>query len=66
MRKEDWEALKELKNDESIIIKEADKGRAIVLMDSAHNEQMIYKQLEVKKADPSCDKKTNDGKQCIH
>ena len=43
LSKDDWQALKELKNDESIVIKEADKGGAVVLMDSAHYEQMIYK-----------------------
>ena len=48
LSKDDWQALKELKNDESIVIKEADKGGAVVLMDSAHYEQMIYKQLEDK------------------
>ena len=62
MSKDDWQALKELKNDESIVIKEADKGGAVVLMDSAHYEQMIYKQLEdkntYKKVNPSCDNKT--------
>ena len=41
LSKDDWQALKELKNDESIVIKEADKGGAAVLMDSAHYEQMI-------------------------
>ena len=37
-----------MKNDESTVIKEADKGRAVVIMDSAHYEQVIYKQLEDK------------------
>ena len=62
MHKEGWQALKELKNDESIVIKGADKGGAVVIMDSVHYEQMIYKQLEdkntYKKVDPSCDNKT--------
>ena len=61
MSKEDWQALKELKNDESIVIKEADKEGAVVIMDSDHYEQTIYKQTEdqttYKKIDPSCDNK---------
>ena len=48
MSKDDRQALKKLKNDESTVIKEADKGGAVVIMDSAHYEQMIYKQLEDK------------------
>ena len=48
MSKDDWQALKELKNEESSVIKEADKGGSVVLMDSVHYEQMIYKQLEDK------------------
>ena len=48
MSKDDRQGLKELKNDESAVIKEADKGGAVVIMDSAHYEQMIYKQLEDK------------------
>ena len=51
-----------MKNDECIVIKETDKGRAVVIMDSAHYEQMVYKQLEDKnthkKLDPYCDNKT--------
>ena len=47
MSKEDWQALKELKNDESIVIKEADKEGAVVIMDSDHYEQTIYK-LKIK------------------
>ena len=46
LSKDDWQTLQELKNAESIAIKKADKGRAVVLMDSAHYEQMIYNQLE--------------------
>ena len=43
--KEDWQALKELKNDETVI-KEADKRRGVVIMSSVHYDQVIYKQLE--------------------
>ena len=62
MSKEDWQALKILKNDESIVIKEADNGEAVVIMDSVDYEQMIYKHIKdknaCKKVDWSCDKKT--------
>ena len=51
-----------MKNDESIVIKEADNGGAAVIMGSVHYEKMIYKQLEDKntyvKVDPSCGNKT--------
>ena len=59
--KEDWQALRELKNDKIIIIK-ANKGWTVDVMDSVHYEQRIYKQLEdkntYKKVDPSFDNKT--------
>ena len=48
MSKDDWQVLRELKNDETIVIKEVDKGAAVVLMDSANYKQMSYKQLEDK------------------
>ena len=48
MSTEDWQALKELKSDERIVIKEVDKGGANVIMDSVYYEQMIYKQLKDK------------------
>ena len=58
MGKKYCQALKELKNDETNVVKEADKG---VIMDSEHYEKMIHKQLEdkntYKKVDPSCDNK---------
>ena len=37
-----------MENYESIVIKEADKGGAFVIMDYADYEQMIYKQLKDK------------------
>ena len=44
------------------VLKEADKGGAVVIMDCVHYEQMIYKQLEdkntYKKVDPSCNNKS--------
>ena len=48
LSKEDCQALKKMKNNESIVIKEADKGGAVVIMDSVYYEQIIYKQLEDK------------------
>ena len=48
-----------MKNDESTVIKEADKGRAVTIMDSAHYEQVIYKQLEDENTYISCDNKTS-------
>ena len=48
MSTEDWQALKELKSEEIIVIKEVDKGGANVIMDSVYYEQMIYKQLKDK------------------
>ena len=48
MSKEDWQALKILKNDESIVIKEADNGEAVVIMESVDYEQMIYKHIKDK------------------
>ena len=53
----------------SIVIKEADKRGAVVIMGSVHYEQLIWKQLEdkniYKKADPSCDNKTMRAKNAI-
>ena len=48
LSKEDWQAFKELKNDESIFKKEMDEGGAVVKIDSVDYEQRIYKQLENK------------------
>ena len=49
---------KEFKNDENIVIKEANKEGAAVILDSVHYEQIIYKQREDKntctKVDLSC------------
>ena len=61
MGKKYCQALKELKNDETTVVKEADKGGTTVIMDSEHYKKMIHKQLEdknaYKKVDPSCDNK---------
>ena len=50
LRKEDLQLLKELKYDKSFGIKDANKGRDVVIMDSVHYERMIYKQLKEKKS----------------
>lgn len=40
------EALKNLQKDSSLILKEADKGKAIVIiMDKNHNKDMVREQL---------------------
>ena len=53
------QALKELRNDKSIVVNEADKGGTMVIMNPEYYEKMIHKQLEdkntCKKLDPSCD-----------
>ena len=40
------EALKMLSEDSSIIIKEADKGGAIIIMDRDHYKEMVMSQLQ--------------------
>lgn len=51
-----------MKNGHSIVTKEADKARIVVTMDSAHYEQIIYKQFEdknsYKNVNPPCENKT--------
>ena len=69
LSKEDRQALKELKDDKTIV-KDVRKEGAVVIMVFVHYEQMIYKQLEDKntyqKVDPSCHENTKDRKQCVH
>ena len=59
MGKKYCQALKELRNDKSTVVNEADIGGTMVIMDSQYYEKMIRKQLEdkntYKKVDPSCD-----------
>ena len=54
--------IKKMKNGHSIVTKEADKARIVVTMDSAHYEQIIYKQFEdknsYKNVNPPCENKT--------
>ena len=69
LSKEDRQALKELKDDKTIV-KDVRKEGTVVIMVFVHYEQMIYKQLEDKntyqKVDPSCHENTKDRKQSIH
>ncbi|XP_062601156.1 uncharacterized protein LOC134262845 [Saccostrea cucullata] len=55
-------ALKDLSEDSSIIIKEADKGGAIVIMDRDHYKEMVMSQLQddqfYKKLDQNGDRQT--------
>ncbi|VDI57978.1 Hypothetical predicted protein, partial [Mytilus galloprovincialis] len=44
--KSQQKTIKKLQNDESIIIKEADKGGGIVIMDKDHYKDMVLNQLE--------------------
>lgn len=48
MSKDEWQALKELTNDTSIVIKEADKGGAFVVMDSTFYKTKITDMLNDK------------------
>ena len=57
MSNDDWQALKELENDESNVIKEADK--AVVIMNIV--SEWFTNNLKIKthiKVDPSCNNKT--------
>ena len=49
LSKDEWKALKELQQDKNIIIKEADKGGAVVIMNVQHYESMVYEQLNDEK-----------------
>ena len=41
--KNEWEAIKSLKENDSIVIKEADKGGTVVVMNKTHYYSMIVK-----------------------
>lgn len=45
LSREERKALKELKDNENIVIKKADKGGATVILDKKHYEEMVYSQL---------------------
>ena len=44
----EWKCLQDLKNDKSIVIKEADKGGSIVIMTSNHYKRMVHHHLDDK------------------
>ena len=59
--KNEWEAIKSLKEKDSIVIKEADKGGTIVVMNKTHYYNIVVKILQdeetYKKTNENCDKK---------
>ena len=61
LSKEQWNAINQLKNNDGIIIKEADKGGSIVIMTKRHYKKMVYEQLNdnitYRRTNDSCDNK---------
>ena len=57
LRKEQWNAISRLKNNDGIIIKEADKGGSVVIMTKKHYKKMVYEQLN----DNITYRRTNDS-----
>ena len=59
--KNEWEAIKSLKENDSIVIKEADKGGAVLVMNKTHYYSIVVKILQdeekYKKTNENCDKK---------
>ena len=49
LSKEEWLAIKNLQNNEKIIMKEADKGGSVVIMKRDHYVKMVYEQLNDEK-----------------
>ena len=43
---EQWKSINKLKQDKDIVIKEADKGNAVVIMNSSYYKDLVLKQLE--------------------
>ena len=41
LKKDEWSAIIELKQDENLIVKEGDKGRSCVIMDKIHYRDKI-------------------------
>ena len=60
LSKKQWKGINDLKNNDSIIIKEADKGGCVVIMNKTHYKAMVYNQLDdrvtYKRTGKSCDK----------
>ena len=59
--KNEWEAIKSLKENDSVVIKEADKGGTVVVMNKTHYYSIVVKILQdeeiYKKTNENCDKK---------
>ena len=59
--KSEWGAIKSLKENDSIVIKEADKGGAVVVMNKTHYYNIVVEILQdketYKKNNENCDKK---------
>ena len=59
--KKEWEAIKSLKENDTIVIKEADKGAAVAVMNKTHYYSIVVKILQdeetYKKTNENCDKK---------
>ena len=64
LSKKQWKGINDLKNNDSIIIKEADKGGCVVIMNKTHYKAMVYNQLDdrvtYKRTGKSCDKTVFD------
>ena len=60
LSKKQWKGINDFKNNDSIIIKEADKGGCVVIMNKTHYKAMVYNQLDdrviYKRTGKSCDK----------
>ena len=48
LSKKQWKGINDLKNNDSIIIKEADKGGCVVIMNKTHYKAMVYNKLDDK------------------
>ena len=44
--KNEWKAVKSLKENDSIVIKEADKGETVVVMNKSHYNSMVVQILQ--------------------
>ena len=45
LSKQEWSAIRDLQNNSNIVIKEADKGGSVVIMEKDHYLKMVYDQL---------------------
>ena len=58
--KNEWKAIKSLKENDSMVIKEADKGGSVVVMNKTHYYNIVVKILQ----DEETYEKTNEKNQC--